>query len=110
MPTAYFGTVMYTVVKGDNLYTIAHKYNSTVENILKFNKIVNPNLINPGQKTVIPLSPIEAIIYTVKSGDTLYHIAIKYGTTVNNLAKYNYLTSPYVIFPKQELVVTASLK
>ena len=109
-PTAYFGTLIYTVVPGDNLYTIAHNYNSTLENVLKFNKIPNPNLIYPGQKIVIPLSPPEAIIYTVKSGDSLNSIAIKYGTTVNNLAIYNYLFSPYIIYPKQQLVVTASLK
>ena len=109
-PTAYFGTLIYTVVPGDNLYTVAHNYNSTLENVLKFNKIPNPNIIYPGQKIVIPLSPPEAIIYTVKSGDSLYSIAIKYGTTVNNIAIYNYLFSPYNIYPKQQLVVTASLK
>jgi len=71
MPTAYFGTLNYVVVQGDNLYTISHNYNSTLENVLKFNKIHNPNLIYPGQIIVIPLSPPEAIIYTVKPGDSL---------------------------------------
>ena len=33
MPTAYFGTLDYTAVAGDNLHTIAHNYNSTVANI-----------------------------------------------------------------------------
>lgn len=110
MPTAYFGTLIYTVVPGDNLYKISHNYNSTVENVLKFNNIPNPNLIHLGQKIVIPLSPPEAIIYTIIPGDTLYHIAKKYGTNVNNLVKYNYLTPPYIIHPKQQLVVTASLR
>ena len=109
-PTAYFGTLIYTVVPGDTLYRIAHNYNSTIENILKFNKIPNPTLIHPGQKIIVPLSPPEAIIYTVKSGDNLYRISIKYGTTVNNLVKYNYLSSPDFIYPKQHLVITASLK
>ena len=110
MPIAYFGILIYTVVPGDNLYTISHNYNSTVENILKFNNILNPNLIHPGQKITIPLSPPEAILYTVKPGDTLYHIAMRYGTFVNNLILYNYLTPPYIIYPKQQLVVTASLR
>jgi LysM repeat protein len=110
MPTAYFGTLIYTVVPGDTLYTISHNYNSTVENVLKFNKIPNPNLIYPGQRIVIPLSPPEAIIYTVRPGDSLYRIALKYGTYVNNLIMFNYLTSPYIIYPGQELVVTASLR
>lgn len=110
MPTPYFGTLDYTVVPNDNLYKIARDYNSTVSNILKFNSIPNPNLIFVGQSIVIPLSPPEAIIYTVKSGDTLYSIARKYGTFVDNLIKFNYLAPPYIIYPNQQLVVTASLR
>ena len=110
MPTAYFGTLDYTVVPGDNLYTIAHNHNTTIENVLKFNKILNPNRIYPGQIIVIPLSPPEAIIYTVEPGDSLYTIAKRYGTSVSNLIQYNYLKSPYIIQPGQQLVVTASLK
>lgn len=110
MPTAYFGTLNYTVVPGDTLYAIARRYNSTVANILKFNTIANPNIIYPGQIIIIPLSPPEAIIYTVKPGDTLYNIARRYGTFVDNLIKFNYLTSPYIIYPGQQLVVTASLR
>lgn len=110
MPEAYFGTINYTVAPGNTLYSIARTYNSTVENIQKFNYIPNPNLIFVGQKIIIPLSPPEAIIYTVKRGDTLYRIAQIYGTTVTNLAIYNYLSAPYTIYPGQHLVVTASLR
>jgi LysM repeat protein len=110
MPVAYFDTITYTVVLGDNLYTISHKYNSTVENVLKFNNILNPKLIYPGQKIVIPLSPPEAIIYTVKPGDTVYSIARRFGTYVRNIVEYNYLTDPNLIHPGQHLVVTASLR
>lgn len=109
MPTAYFGTIDYTVVPGDTLLRIARNYNSTLENILLFNRIPNPNLIYPGQKIVVPLSPPEAIIYTVLPGDTLYRIAVKYRTYVDNLIRFNYLAPPYTIYPGQQLVVTASL-
>lgn len=110
MPTPYFGTLAYTVAPGDSLYIIAHNYNSTVANILKFNSISNPKFIYPGQTIVIPLSPPEAIIYTVKSGDTVYRIAKKYGTSVKNLIQFNYLSPPFTIYPGQQLVVTASLR
>lgn len=109
LPT-YFGTITHTVSTGDTLFKIAPTYNTTIENILKFNNIPNINLIYPGQRIVIPLSPPEAIIYTVKPGDTLYKIADRYGTIVNNLINFNYLTPPYIIYPGQQLVVTASLK
>lgn len=110
MPTAYFGILNYIVSPGDTLFKISHDYNTTVENIMKFNNIPNMNLIYPGQNIVIPLSPPEAIVYTVKPGDSLYSIAIKYGTFVDNLINFNYLKLPYIIYPGQQLVVTASLE
>lgn len=110
MPVAPLGTLTYTVVPGDTLYGIARKYNSTVANILKFNYIPNPNLIFVGQQIIIPLSPPEAIIYTVVPGDSLYLIAVRFGTQVRTLIEFNYLVPPYIIYPGQQLVVAASLK
>lgn len=110
MPTAYFGTFNYTVSPGDTLFKIAKDYNTTIENIMKFNNIPNMNMIYPGQNIVIPLSPPEAIVYTVRPGDTLYSIAVRYGTFVDNLINYNYLKPPFIIYPGQQLVVTASLR
>jgi LysM repeat protein len=108
MPTAYFGTVPYSVKPGDTLYGIAHTYNTTIGNILKFNRIADPNKIRAGQTVIVPLAPPEAAVYTVKQGDTLYSIAAAYGTTVSNLVRYNYLAPPYTIYPGQQLIVTAS--
>ena len=109
-PVAPLGTIRYTVVPGDTLYGIARKFNSTVSNILKFNNIQNPNLIFPSQLIIIPESPAEAIIYTVQPGDTLYSIARRFGTFVQNLIVFNYLDNPNLIYPGQQLVVTASLR
>ena len=44
---------VYTVKKGDTLSKIATKYNTTVDQICKDNKIKNPNFIKVGQKLVI---------------------------------------------------------
>ncbi|MDF2678325.1 MAG: hypothetical protein K0Q97_2675 [Bacillota bacterium] len=110
MPTAYFGTLNHTVVPGDSLFKIAYNYNTTIENIMKFNEISNMNMIYPGQNVVVPLSPPEAIVYTVNSGDTIYSIARKYGTFIDNIIRFNYLSPPYLIYPGQQLVVTASLR
>lgn len=40
----------YTVVSGDNLTKIANKYGTTVNQLVSWNNITNPNLIYPGQK------------------------------------------------------------
>jgi LysM repeat protein len=37
-------------------------------------------------------------------------IAIRYGTFVQNLIDFNYLVNPGLIYPGQQLVVTASLR
>ena len=43
-------TQYYTVVSGDNLTKIAKKYGTTVNQLVSWNNIKNPNLIYPGQK------------------------------------------------------------
>lgn len=107
--TAPLGTFTYTIQSGDTLYSIARRFNTTVENLLKFNYIPNPTMIQVGQQLVIPESPPEAILYTVRPGDTLYAIARRYGTQVSILMTFNYLTST-LIYPGQHLVVPASLR
>ena len=45
--------VVYTVAKGDNLTKIAHAYGVTVNDLVYWNRIANPNLILVGQKIKI---------------------------------------------------------
>ncbi|HIT36929.1 MAG TPA: LysM peptidoglycan-binding domain-containing protein [Candidatus Onthousia faecipullorum] len=42
--------IYYTVVTGDNLTKIANRYGTTVNRLVAWNNISNPNLIYPGQK------------------------------------------------------------
>ena len=43
------------------------------------------------------------IDYTVKKGDTLYRIALQYGTTINELVSINNIRNPNLIFPGEVL-------
>ena len=45
--------IIYTVVKGDCLNKIAHHYNVTVDELVRWNKISNSRLILVGQKLKI---------------------------------------------------------
>ncbi|MBO5182908.1 MAG: LysM peptidoglycan-binding domain-containing protein [Bacilli bacterium] len=85
---------IYIVKSGDSLYQIALKYNTTVNEIKSLNNLTS-NLLSIGQKLKIPSSSSsnEYLIYTVKSGDSLYQIALKYNTTVNEIKSLNNLTS-----------------
>ena len=84
----------YTVQKGDTLYTIALKYNTTVDKIKELNNLTS-NLLSIGQELKIPSTIIEEEYqtYTVQNGDTLYAISEKYGIDVNDLIDYNKLES-----------------
>ena len=85
-------TITYTVQKGDSLYSIARKYNTTIDKIKELNNL-NTNLLGVGQILLIPTSTNLETTYTVKKGDSLYSIAKKYNTTVDDLKQLNNLPS-----------------
>ena len=92
--------VVYTVKKGDSLYSIAREYNSSVDAIKRYNNLTSNNL-SIGQKLKMPCYMSDTdnttkpsfIMYTVKAGDSLYSIAQKYGTTVDKIKSDNKLSS-----------------
>ena len=88
-------TNTYKVSKGDTLYSIAQKFNTTVDNLKRINNLTN-NTLTIGQILQIPTSismKDETQLYTVKQGDTLYTIANNFNTTVDNIKTLNNLTT-----------------
>jgi LysM repeat protein len=96
---------MYIVKKGDTLYSLSKKFDTSVK-VLQESNTLKGDKIQAGQKLYIPVAePVNpAGIYTVKKGDTLYSIAKKYGVTVKDLIKENRL-SKEIIYAGQELSV-----
>ena len=89
---------IYTVKKGDSLWSISQKYNITVNELIKLNNLNNTTLqINQTlkvPKAVIEESPIQnEETYIVQKGDTLWSISRKLGISVNELKDLNNLTS-----------------
>ena len=87
---------MYTVKKGDTLYSIAKLYNTTADNIKKLNYLTS-NTLYIGQVLRIPETYTkqedmyipEFVNYTVKKGDSLYSIAKAFNTSVDMLMQDN---------------------
>ncbi len=79
----------YIVQKGDNLYSIANKYSTSVDELKKLNNL-STNIIQIGQVLKIPSKYSE---YVIKKGDTLWQIARDNNTTVSTLTKINNLKS-----------------
>ena len=86
---------IYTVKKGDSLWKIANKYNTTVEKLKSANNL-KTNTLSVGQKLVIPsisVSPEVSDTYIVQKRDSLWSIANKFNMTVSELKNLNNLTN-----------------
>ncbi len=86
----------YTVQRGDSLYSIAQKFNTSVDRLKQLNNLTN-NALQIGQTLIISESAGTTpttenyIVYTVKSGDSLWKIANEYETTVSDIVDLNNL-------------------
>ena len=98
---------IYIVKKGDTLYGIANKYGISVDELKAINNLTSNNL-SVGQVLQIPEIIEEDVpnenIYIVKSGDTLYSIANKYGMSVQELKDLNKLTNNTLSIGQQLVV------
>lgn len=104
IPNSSTGEINYIVQKGDNLYSIANKYEINVEDIKKLNNITT-NTIKTGQVLKIPGST-NYNTYIVKKGDTLWDIANEYGTSVKKLMTINNLDSTTLKIGQNLLIPT----
>ena len=83
----------YTVRSGDTLWLLANRYGTTVDEIKRLNGLTS-DILQIGQVLRIPLSGTQQYFeYTVRSGDTLWLLANRYGTTVDAIKRLNGLYS-----------------
>lgn len=115
----------YTVQKGDTYYSISKKYNISLQELYSANGIDENDVLKVGQVLKIPgkstgentsekstttVSTAKTSNYEVVSGDTLYSISKKFGTTVDNLRSLNGLTESSVLKIGQVLKVPTTEK
>ena len=102
---------VYVVEKGDTLYSIAKKFNTTVDKLRNTNSITG-DILTIGMNLLIPSDNNnleDIIIHKVTSGDSLWSLANKYNTTVNDIKQLNNLVSDLLIIG-QELQVKRNTK
>jgi len=109
----------HTVVAGDSFETIANKYGVTVRELVS----ANPQLLKTGDQLTVPVavaipsengngsdnnggdSPVPQRTHTVKAGENLTVIAIRYGTTIAAIAAANNITNINSLSVGQVLVI-----
>jgi LysM repeat protein/lysophospholipase L1-like esterase len=113
--------ITYTIQSGDVLGSIAARYNVSVSDLKRWNGLGSDNIragdklvIYSGEKKVVSsqkpttrtnqakttssngiskYSGLKTTVHVVKSGDTLWDIAQRYGVSVDNIKKINKLSS-----------------
>ena len=92
----------HTVREGETFYSIARRYGSSADTLMKINKIDDPAKLRPGTRLMIP------DMYQIKKGDTLYAIARKFGCDVSVLLTLNNMAPDSLIKPGDFISVPRS--
>ncbi len=106
--------IIYVVKLGDSLFSIAQKYNTSVDKILNVNEL-NDNILHIGQQLLIPAnqtqtptnlqSNTESIFHTVQLGESLYSISQRYGIDLAALRQQNQLDNNNFLAVGQRLLI-----
>ncbi len=109
------GPSTHIVQPGENLFRIALRYGTSVENLAQVNGITNPARIYVGQKLTIPgtggdgetppPSGDGATTHVVQPGENLFRIALRYNYDYFYLARYNDISNPATIYPGQVIKI-----
>ena len=96
--------VFYTVKPGDTLSRIAVRFDTTVAKLASLNGIANPDRIWADSTLCVREQPA-GFSYTVKRGDTLTRLSVRYGWPVKYLAEINKIKDPNKIKIGQVLFI-----
>ena len=117
--------LIYKVVSGDSLWKISRNFDVTVNDLVRWNKIVPTVPLSIGKELVILIDAKEKtelakitntgidinrkIVYTVRSGDNLSLIAQKYKVKVSQIRDWNDLNETDILQPGDKLTITINV-
>ena len=114
MPTPTPPTT-HTVRRGQTAWEIAALYSIPLTDLYWLNGLTEESVLQPGQELRVRLAPGEAppptptprVSYQVRSGDTLWSIAIQHRLSLEELLAFNNMTQDAVLSIGQELLIVA---
>ncbi len=112
------GMRLYTVRRGDNLYSISRKFSLPLQTLLAFNHLRRNSILRPGTTIVLPPAPEATapagaatrgtVYYKVRNGDTLPLIASAFGIPLEKLSRDNNLRPDSMVAPGEVIKVDKS--
>jgi uncharacterized repeat protein (TIGR01451 family) len=112
LPVTGASRVMYVTQRGDTLTSIATKYQTSVEAIKAANHLKS-DFIAIEQVLIMPAPTVAASMvtgrptYTVREGDNLFRIGLRFGIPWEKIAKANRIVNPLLLQWGQALVIPA---
>ncbi len=108
--------VDHKVAEGESLWTIAQRYKVSTKKIARWNNMAPKDPIHPGQTLAIwtptqhasveTTSPvIRKVSYKVRKGDSLHRIASKFQLQVNDILRWNQISTSKYLQPGQSLTL-----
>ncbi len=117
--------LIYKVVSGDSLWKISRNFDVTVNDLVRWTKMVPTAPLSIGKELVILIDAKEKtelakitntgidinrkIVYTVRSGDNLSLIAQKYKVKVSQIRDWNDLNETDILQPGDKLTITINV-
>lgn len=92
------------VKSGDSLYAIARRFNTSIRELKKLNRIKG-SILKIGQRLKVPNGNFK--IYVVRKGDNLSRIAKNFGISIKSIISSNRLRNK-IIYPRQKLFIPKS--
>jgi len=100
--------LIHVVQRGETLFSIARRYQTSVDAITHANGIADPMRIYIGQQLLVPGVPALPgtwVTHAVQPGETLEAVAVQYGLPWRTVALANRLLNPHLLTAGQVLQV-----
>lgn len=104
------GGFFYTIQAGDTYFSLARRFNVTVDQLIQANPGVNPDALRIGQQICIPTrppgpGPCQGMLYTIRAGDTYFSLAQRFNVTVAALIAANPGVDPNRLMIGQQICI-----